>query len=184
MIGGLSIFWFGIDGFGASKDDVLTIRTPNTISLDKLGIVGTRKGFTTSCRTVINRQNSSRGIKDLKESIVLKVLHEVGTGNGLTQASKCRQYVFAVRRDLRHESHASLPNAKVRVPRNHVLIANGSLRLYCHGSIESFVVSGTVHIDPHPFAVGRERVAVCAGVEIMHHNFALRLGDVAKAPID
>ena len=57
---------------------------------------------------------------------------------------------------------------------------------FCDGGqrVQALVVLRTVHVKAQRLAVGRERVAVGAGVQIGHHDVAGGLGHVADTPGD
>jgi hypothetical protein len=86
----------GILGIGAGKDDVLFVRTPNSIGLHIARIVSAGKWFSEAGGTVVDSENAARRIKNLKEVVVLKIRNVKRAGNALVLPGKSGEHVLPV----------------------------------------------------------------------------------------
>ena len=136
----------------------------------------------------VPREHAARRVKHLPEPVVLvktveqplvHALHaRVGGFGGCNQ-------VLPVGRDLAHEPEAFLRRiVGKRIPPDHIIVADRSVLPHRHQRVQPFVVLRAVHVDAHPFAVARERVAVGARRQTFHHHPVAPRREVHQPPCD
>src|SRR5215469_11969990 len=100
-------------------------------------------------------------------------------------------YIASVWRNLRHESESlhrrvGAPDAGILkgTPPNDILTADAHRFLDRNQRVQTLVILRSVDVDSHRLSITRERVAVGAGVDVLHHGAALRLAEVPQLPLD